>query len=144
MTVIHTLVNFANTRPGLDFGNYGDVRAYRADARGITRDLHAVRELASIARYMCSDQDVLQAASGGRVEITQYANANDSGAGYRVSYCAGQYYPVEYRAAVARVLASALWRAIAREVGDRPDACSQIRRRLRAELSRSTYRRFFS
>jgi len=142
MTVIHTLLAFATTRPGLDYGNYGDMRAHRADARGITRDLHAVRELASIARYMCSDQDVLQAADGGRVEITTYAN--DGGAGYRVSYCAGQYYPVEYRAAVARVLASALWRAIAREVGDRPDACSQIRRRLRAELSRSTYRRFFS
>lgn len=143
MTVIHTLIAFANTRPGLDFANYGgDVRAYRADARGITRDLHAVRELASIARYVCSDQDVLQAANGGRVEITPYAD--DNGAGYRVSYCAGQYYPVEYRAGVARVLASALWRAIARDVGNRPDACSQIRRRLRAELSRSTYRRFFA
>ena len=142
MTVIHTLVNFANTRPGLEFANYGDLKAYRADARGITRDMHAVRELASIARYTCADAEVLQAADGGRVEITSYADEN--GAGYRVSYCAGQYYPVEYRAAVARVLASALWRAIAREVGERPDACSQIRRRLRAELSRSTYRRFFS
>jgi hypothetical protein len=141
MTAVHSLVSFAQTRPRLDFANYGDVRAYRSDARGITRDLRAVRELANVARYRCTDDEVLQAARGGRVEITPYAD--ETGAGYRISYCAGQYYPVEYRAAVARVLASALWRAIAREVGDRPDACSQIRRQLRAELSLSVYRRFF-
>jgi hypothetical protein len=138
MTVLHALVEFANARPGLDFANYGDVRAYRSDARSITRDLHAVRELASIARYECADDDIIEAAHGGRVTLTPHAD------GWQVEYCAGQYYPMEYRAAVARVLASAIWRAIARQVGDRPDACSQIRRRLRHELSRSTYRRFFS
>jgi len=142
MTVLHALVDFANTRPGLDFANYGDIRAYRADARSITRDLHAVRELASIARYECADDDIIEATRGGRVTLTH--RTHDNGAGWQVEYCAGQYYPVEYRAAVARVLASAVWRAIARQVGDRPDACDQIRRRLRHELSRSTYRRFFS
>lgn len=142
MTAVHSLVNFANTRPGLDFANYGDVKLYRAESRSITRDLHDVRELASVARYLCTDQEVLDAARGGRVEIEPYAN--DTGAGWRVSYTAGQYYAVEYRAAVARVLASAIWKALAREVGNRPDACAQIRRRARAELSRSVARRFFN
>jgi hypothetical protein len=142
MTAVHALADFANTRPRLDFANYGDVKYYRQDARAITRDLHAVRELVCVARYMCNDQEVLDAARGGRVDIEPYAD--DTGAGYRVSYTTNQYYPVEYRAAVARVLASAIWRAWAREIGNRPDCADQIRRRARAELSRSVARRFFN
>lgn len=142
MTAVHALVDFANTRPGLDFANYGDVNLYRAESRSITRDLHAVRELASVARYMCTDQEILDAARNSRVEIESFSD--DNGAGYRVSYCTGQYYPVEYRAGVARVLASAIWRAWSREIGDRPDACDRIRRRARAEFSRSVVRRFFN
>jgi hypothetical protein len=143
MTAVHALLQFANSRPGLDFANYGDVRAYRSDARAITRDLHAVRELASVARYLCTNEEILDVAQhNGRVEIEPYAG--DDGAGWRISYCPGQYYPVEYRAGVARVLASAIWRAWAREIGSRPDAANQIRRRARFEFSRAVYRRFFN
>ena len=142
MTIVNSLLAFANQRPGFDFANYGDVAAYRADSRAATKDLHAVRELASVARYAATDAEICSAASGSRVEIIPFAN--DSGAGYRISYCPGQYFPTEYRAAVARVLASAIWRAWAREIGNRPDACAQIRRRARNEVSRSVYRRFFA
>lgn len=142
MSVLHTLLDFASARPGLEFANYGDARLYRAEARSITQDLHAVRELAAVARYACTDEEILDAAKGTRLDITPFFS--DDGAGYRVDYCTGQYFPVEYRAAVARVLASAIWHAFAREVGDRPDACSQIRRRLRNELSRSVYRKFYA
>ena len=142
MTVAHALLTFAGNRPSLDFANYGDVRAYRSEARGITRDLHAVRELHAVARYLCADSEILESARGGRVEITSHSDA--TGSAYRVAYCAGQYYPVEYRAAVARLLASAIWKAWAREIGDRPDTCTQIRRRARTELSPSVYRRFFA
>ena len=142
MTAVHALTDFADTRPGLDFANYGDIRAYRAESRGITQDLHAVRALASVARYLCTDREVADAARGTRVDLTPYHD--DTGAGWRVSYCAGQYYPTEYRAAVARVLASAIWHAWAREIGNRPDACAQIRRRARAELPRGIARRFFN
>jgi len=142
MTAVHSLINFANTRPRLDFANYGDIKCYRQDARSITRDLHAVRELASVARYMCTDREVMDAARGGRLDVEPFAD--DTGAGYRVSYTAGQYYPVEYRAAVARVLASAIWLAWSREIGNRPDSAAQIRRRARAEFSRSVVRRFFN
>ena len=142
MTIAHALLTFASTRPNLDFANYGDIRMYRAESRSITRDLHAVRELHAVARYLCTDAEILESARGGRVEISSYSDENEST--YRVSYCAGQYYPIEYRAAVARVLASAIWTAWAREIADRPDTCTQIRRRARAELSPSVYRRFFA
>jgi hypothetical protein len=142
MTAVHALIDFANTRPGLDFANYGDITYYRQDARNITRDLHCVRELSSVARYLCTDQEILDAARSSRVEIKSFSD--DNGAGYRVSYTPGQYYPVEYRAGVARVLSSAIWRAWSREIGDRPDACDRIRRRAKAEFSRYVVRRFFN
>lgn len=142
MTAVHALSDFAATRPRLEFANYGDVKLYRAEVRGITRDLHAVRELAAVARYLCTNAEVQSAALGTRVDLTPYAD--DTGAGWRVSYCPGQYYPVEYRAATARVLATAIWRAWAREIGDRPHAASEIRNRARREFSRSVYRRFFA
>lgn len=142
MTVTHTLLTFAQTRPGFDFANYGDVSAYRADSRAATRQLHHVRELARVARYACTNDDVINAASGGRVDIEPYSH--DNGAGWRVSYCAGQYYCTEYRAAVARVLATAIWRAWRREIGDRPDCAAQIRRRARQEFSRSVYQQYFN
>lgn len=138
---VYALSEFAARRPKFDFANYGDVKPYRADVRGATRDLHAVRELVRVARYLCTDDEILVAARNSRVTLEPFAN--DNGAGYRVSYCAGQYYPVEYRAGVARVLATAIWHAWAREIGDRPDACTQIRRRAANELSRSVARRFF-
>lgn len=142
MSLALSLLTFASTRPSLDFANYGDTRLYRAESRGITRDLHAVRELQAIARYLCTDSEILESARGGRVEITSHSD--DNGSAYRVAYCASQYYPVEYRAAVARVLASAIWKAWAREIGNRPDTCTQIRRRALFELSPSVYRRFFA
>jgi len=142
MTVLHALVDFASKRPSLDFANYGDVSLYRTESRSITKDLHAVRALAAVARYACTDDEIIDAARGTRVEITPFSD--DSGAGWRIIYTTGQYYPVEYRAGVARVLASAIWNAFAREIGDRPDVCTQIRQRLRNELPRAVYRQFFS
>ena len=45
-----------------------------------------------------------QAARGGRISITE----RDDGT-VAVDYCTGQYFQTEFRAGVARVLASALW-----------------------------------
>lgn len=38
-TVIACLDRWIRQRPGLEFGNYGDLRAYRAELRNIARDL---------------------------------------------------------------------------------------------------------
>ena len=43
--IIDALYSFATQRPGLEFGNYGDVRAYRSEMRSITKDLHDARLL---------------------------------------------------------------------------------------------------
>ena len=43
--IIDSLHTFINQRPGLEYGNYGDPVAYRAEMRAIIKDLHQAREL---------------------------------------------------------------------------------------------------
>lgn len=140
--IIPALVSFASQRPGFDPRLYGNAATYRAETRAATADLHAVRELASVARYLCTDEELMSAAQGSRVAIEWLTG--DNGSRVAIDYTTGQYFSVEFRPAVARVLASAIWSAWRREIGDRPDAGAQIRRRARFEFSRAVARRFFN
>lgn len=99
-TLIDTLQAYAEQRPGLDPRNYGHGRdgwrAYRAEARAITKQLHVAIRAARVARLVgVSDDDIRDACRGDRLTITPEG---------RVDYTTGQYWPTEYRAAVARVL----------------------------------------
>lgn len=104
--IIAALDAFIRQRPGLKFGNYGCIRTYRAELRSITKDLHYARDL--LAYVACRDsitaEHILDATRSGRLSIV----ADDSGA-IRIDYCAGQYWPTEYRRAVCAVLSSAIW-----------------------------------
>lgn len=98
------LTKFANQRPGLDFHNYGDVRAYRQESREITKDLHDFTELRRYASLYVKDLDskieqYLKRTSG-RLRIDEQG---------RLEYITGQYFPTEYRPAAARVLADIIW-----------------------------------
>jgi hypothetical protein len=102
--ILDTLRKFARQRPGLEFGNYGDVSAYRSELRSITRDLsHAETLLSTVEWSDITADDILGAADGGRLSITV------NGEKVSIDYCTGQYWPTEYRKAVCRVLASVLW-----------------------------------
>lgn len=104
--ILGALHAFIRQRAGLEFGNYGDVRAYRAEQRSITRDRHiAEKLLAAVARRSISADDLIAAtrAYSGRLTITE------EGDKVRVNYCAGHYFPTEYRRAVCAVAAAALW-----------------------------------
>lgn len=102
-----SLVSLAAENPGLEWGNYatGDYRAslaaYRGDAMTCQRGLAAVREAVRSLRYLpFTDADVFAAcADGGRVECKR---REDGSVG--AYYCAGQYYPTEYRHAIARAI----------------------------------------
>ena len=107
--IIAALRAFIAQRSGLEFANYGDVTSNRAEQRSITRDGAQARELlrAVELRDSITAQDIILAtrhAFSGRLNIAQ----RDDGA-VTVDYCAGQYFPTEYRAAVCAVCASALW-----------------------------------
>ena len=43
--IIDALRAFTHKRPGLEYGNYGDPAAYRAEMRAINKDLHQARAL---------------------------------------------------------------------------------------------------
>jgi hypothetical protein len=93
------LASYAAKNPGLDFRDYGDVTAYRGDSRMITEQLHDVR---TALRFACAvnvqDNHLIDASHGERLTIEQ------TGDGLTLDYTTGQYWPTEYRGAVARLL----------------------------------------
>ena len=108
--IVAALYTFIHKRPCLEYSNYNNAAAYRAEARRITRDLGQARQLlhAVELRESITAADVLaasRAAFCGRLSISQ----NDAGA-VIIDYCAGQYWPVEYRLAVGATCAQALSR----------------------------------
>lgn len=137
-TVIDNLNQWIKQRPGLDFGNYGDIKSYRSELRGITKDYQDARELLAFVA-LCdgiSAADIVAAAKGaysGRREINPEYGAID--------YCTGQYWPTEYRAAACAVLAATTW-AYFRESGH--DTGDSIRKAARAEFGRGIASRWFN
>lgn len=109
--ILGALRAFARQRPGLEFGNYGDAKAYRAEMRGITRDLAHAQTLLKVVEWSGIDADALIRAArdafSGRLSINTMGA--DTACTVHIDYCTGQYWPTEYRKAVCAVLASALW-----------------------------------
>lgn len=104
--IIDALRTFTCQRPGFELCNYASMTDYRADYRKALRDRDiALRLLRDIElSSSITANDILQEARSGRLTI------EPRGADlYRIGYCTGQYFPVEYRAAVARLCASVLW-----------------------------------
>lgn len=139
--ILQALSVFIKSRPGLEFGNYGDASAYRSELRGITKDRHHAEELlASVGwRESITAEQLIEAAKhafSGRLSITLTPTG-----GAVVDYCAGQYYPTEYRRAVCAVLSSALWDYFRANGADTGDA---VRKAAKRELSRSVANRWFN
>jgi len=117
-TIISLLRAWINQRPGLDPVNYGfapycnpnerrdALKLYRSEMRHITKQKHDAETLlraVELSGITAEGLRVAFRAYSGRLELKQ------EGEEYRLSYCAGQYWPTEYRAAACAVLASALW-----------------------------------
>jgi hypothetical protein len=139
--ILKALSDFANQKPRLEFGNYGDAATYRAEMRAITKDLHHVRHLlrAVELRESITAQSLVTAADNafsGRLTIYgDYENG-----GVRIDYCTGQYFPTEYRKAVAAVLSRALWNYWASDATD----AQRIRNTARANLPRAIATAYFN
>jgi hypothetical protein len=106
--IIAALYAFARQRSGIEFCNYGDVAAFRAEQRSITKNLHHARQLIRDVelRDSITADDIIKAsqhAYSGRLTIV----TRDNGA-VTIDYCTGQYFPTEYRRAVCAVMASVL------------------------------------
>lgn len=103
--IVQALDAWIRQRPGLEFGNYGDVSAYRSEMRSITRDLHHARAMLRYVEWHDSitAQMILDAARSGRLSLKV------EGDKVSINYCTGQYWPTEYRPAVCRLLSSVIW-----------------------------------
>lgn len=134
--ILSALRAFVRQRPGLEFANYGDIQAYRAEVRSITQDLHHAEELIRAVELRSIDGDAIIRAKTSRLSI------DPTDKGVQIDWCAGQYWPTEYRRGVAASLASALWNYWRDECGC--DTGDKIRAEARRSLSRAVARRFFN
>ena len=152
--IIDALDRWIRQRPGLDYGNYGDISSYRAEVRSIGRDLQHARTLLDAVRWRDSiDADRLliafRDAYSGRLSCALTGNDRE-GYSATLDYCTGQYWPTEYRRAACAVLASALWdwtRDCAmpsdEQLGKQPMG-SWLREHFQREFGRSIARRWFN
>lgn len=143
--ILNALRVYTRQRPGLEFGNYGDFRAYRSEMRSITADLAVAQRLIDAVAWRDISADaILHAAQhsySGRLSITELPNGKTG-----IDYCAGQYWPTEYRRAVAAVMASALWDYVRDYYtpADCENKGDYMRRYFRREFGRGIARRFFN
>lgn len=107
--ILELLYAWVHQRPGLDFGNYGDVKAWRAGVRSIGKDLQHARQLLRAVEFSSiTAEDLAEAFRAYSGRLTLEPDPKRAGA-WRLDYCTGQYWPTEYRRAACAVLASALW-----------------------------------
>jgi len=155
--LIQALRSWVAQRPGLEFDNYGDLSAYRAEVRSIGKDLQHARALIDYVAWHDSITaemilDAAKSAYSGRLSII----VRDDGT-VAIDYCTGQYWPTEYRPAVCRLLSSVIWHWISAnastlDIAKMPQhGCmagivnqgDYIRKTARRELGTSIARRWF-
>jgi hypothetical protein len=133
--IITALRAFIKQRPGLEFGNYGDRTSYNSELRSIARDKRDAERLLDAVENIddITADDLIAAASSAfsgrlemKVEPTHNWDKPEDGWRCRLDYCTGQYWPTEYRKAVAAVCAAALW-ADQRERMDNVEHKTEVR-----------------
>jgi hypothetical protein len=110
--ILAALSLFVRQRAGLEFGNYGNLTAYRAEQRQITKDRHDAEQLlAAVSWREGIDSARLRnafRAYSGRLSV-ETREVEEGLWTASLNYTTGQYFPTEYRKAVCAVLAQALW-----------------------------------
>ena len=96
------LIDYGAQAPRLEWGNYGNRTSYRSEADRIAKQWRSITYLIDAAdHYRVTDDQIIDAsqwAYSGRMNWQ----------GHAWEYCTGQYWPVEYRAAVAAILRAVL------------------------------------
>ena len=148
-TIIDALNTWVNQRPGLDYGNYGDPVAYRAEARSIGKDLQHARTMINYVAWHDSitAEMILEDAKSGRLSIVVTDGT------VAIDYRTGQYWPTEYRPAVCRLLSSVIWHWMRENApvdagpiiahSNLQDVGGYIRKTAKRELGTSIARRWF-
>lgn len=138
--ILQALSAWVRQRPGLDFRDYGDVPAFRAERKRIVRQLRDAEDLLRAVRkrgISAGDlKGAFERAFSGRLTWTPATR--------KLDYCTGQYWPTEFRAAACAVLAAALWNyfraCVPEHVENKGNA---IREMARAQLGGPIAKRWF-
>ena len=144
--ILYALRTFAQKRPQLEYGNYGNASSYLKESRAITKDLnHARKLLRKVELSSITAQDLIVASNEafcGRLTIIPANSYSDE---FKIEYCVGQYFATEYRKGVCAVLARALWNHWRedRKDGDIMTTGQQLRAIARSELGASLARIYF-
>lgn len=135
---IELLNCWVNQRPGLDFSNYGDHKAYRSELRSITADRSAYYELLAMAHVFVDDLEG---------KLTKYLTENSGRLTLKdgaLQYTTGQYWSTEYRPAACNAIKSLIWNALRDEKdsegNDIYPTGDAIRKVFKNRLSRKTYK----
>jgi hypothetical protein len=99
--ILEAMARFIGQRSGIDGSIYGSREMFMQDYRRILRDGRDARALLRAVELSerLPESILVDVLKSGRLTWD----------GKRLEYCAGQYFPTEYRAAACRALASALW-----------------------------------
>jgi len=103
--LFNALNSWLNQRPNLDYRDYGCSKSYNSEYRSILNDLHDARGLLNYCEHMELGQllnDRLENSSD-RLTLTW---SDDRPV---LDYTVGQYWPTEYRVAVAYACKSVIW-----------------------------------
>lgn len=147
IAILSALRKFVNSRSGIDPRNYYSSYSDAAGREAFMEDYRDILRAGRDARRMIDDiwdrddisaGDIMSAADraySGRLEI----DIDPESGKVSVHYCAGQYHAVEYRCAVASVVANAIWRGLR----DHYETGDDIRKALRRIFGRGIVQRYF-
>ena len=123
---------FVAQRPGFDYHNYATTSAYRADQKRAMRDKADALALISAFPDNADPRFLVDAlSSGNRLSLD----------GEHLDYTPGQYWCVEYRAAVCRAVSDAL-RYLSRAQSQ--ERLAETRKRMARIVGRGCANRWFS
>lgn len=148
INAIELLNKFVNQRAGLCFANYGDVKAYRAESREITKDRADYYQLLMLANSRYSVWvDGKQVSNLNKVLADYLTKTSGRLAlkGDKLEYCTGQYFPTEYRPAANRVLANLVFASYVNEVETKtPNPVYKDGAAIRKAIARNVSRRIMN
>ena len=101
--ILDSVESMLNSRPGLEFCNYGHMPSYNQDRREVYNQLKDGRILLQAVKgmNMTDEQLVVYFPKNNRLAWNSYSES--------LEYTVGQYYCTKYRSAICRALAGIVW-----------------------------------
>jgi len=134
--------SWISQKPGLEYGNYGCPKAYRAEYASIRRDMRTAEIMLSVVNDYAFSLEDIQSAMGAYSSRLSLEMKDGRIIGF--DYVTGQYWPTEYRKAACAVMASLLWNAWRNEYRDEKSVGDAIRKQARAVFGRTIANNWFN